>query len=64
MGILGGVGLISVYAVVITLLESLPGLFYQMRELWYWIFPLAFGFGIQVGLFVYVRGLYKQKHLS
>ncbi|MFH1623712.1 MAG: hypothetical protein ABID54_00970 [Pseudomonadota bacterium] len=64
IGILGGAGLIFIYAVVIGLLESLPGLFYQMQRLWYWIFPLAFGFGIQVGLFVYVRGLYKEKHLS
>ncbi|OGK12153.1 hypothetical protein A2859_03350 [Candidatus Roizmanbacteria bacterium RIFCSPHIGHO2_01_FULL_37_16b] len=35
----------------------------QFRQLWYWMILLSFGFGIQIGLFVYLRNCVKNPQM-
>ena len=57
--ILVGVGaavlLIIVYLGIITLAQDLAHALEQTTELWYWVLALAGGFGIQAGLFSFIR---------
>ena len=50
-GILAGVGLLAFYLVVISFFQGINSAFLNLRSLWYFIFPLAIGFGIQIGLY-------------
>ncbi len=57
--ILAGVGaaalLIIVYLGIITLAQDWTHALEQTTELWYWVLALAGGFGIQAGLFSFIR---------
>ena len=64
--ILIGVGavvlLLLVYIGIITLAEGIEHALDQTAELWYWVVALAGGFGIQAGLFSFIRqGLRERK---
>ncbi len=64
--ILIGVGsailLLLVYTGIVTWAEGIEHAMDQMAELWYWVVALAGGFGIQVGLFSFIRrGLRERK---
>jgi len=50
-GILAGVGILFFYLVVLTIFQSFNFAISEFRNLWFWIIPLAVGFGIQVGLY-------------
>ncbi len=57
--ILVGVGaavlLIIIYLGIITLAQDWTHALEQTAELWYWVLALAGGFGIQAGLFSFIR---------
>ena len=64
--ILTGVGaaalLLLVYMGIITLAEGIAHALEQTAKLWYWVVALAGGFGIQAGLFSFIRqGLRERK---
>jgi Cu+-exporting ATPase len=64
--ILIGVGasilLFLVYMGIITLAEGIEHALDQTAMLWYWVLALAIGFGIQAGLFSFIRqGLQERK---
>jgi len=50
-GILAGVGILFFYLAVLTIFQSFDFAISEFRSLWFWILPLAVGFGIQVGLY-------------
>jgi len=54
-GILAGLGLLVFYLGVVSIFQGVEFAFLNLRSLWYLIFPLAIGFGIQIGLFVSIR---------
>lgn len=58
-GVLASIILFFVYFVVLTLVSGWKFAFDQFFDFWYFIASLAVGFGIQVGLYVYLRGLVK-----
>ncbi len=61
--IVGGVAsviLLIVYATVVVLVSGLTLLKEQVRDYWYYLLLLTIGFGIQVGLYVYLKSLVKQ----
>ena len=59
-GILGACALILFYFIVMGLASgSMEETFSQFRQMWYWIFALAGGFGVQVGLFSYLKMVIK-----
>lgn len=58
-GVSASIILFFVYFVVLTLVSGWKFAFEQFFDFWYFIVSLAIGFGIQVGLYVYLRGLIK-----
>lgn len=66
--ILTGVGaavlLIIIYLGIITWAEGLAHSLEQTARLWYWVLALAVGFGIQVGLFSFVRQGLRERRAS
>ncbi|KKU66695.1 MAG: hypothetical protein UX89_C0019G0015 [Parcubacteria group bacterium GW2011_GWA2_47_16] len=58
-GILASTVLLGVYFAVLTLISGWSFAQSQFASFWYFIVSLAVGFGIQVGLYSYLRGLIK-----
>jgi P-type Cu+ transporter len=50
-GLLAGFGLLVFYLGVVSIFQGIEFAFLNLRSLWFLIFPLAIGFGVQVGLF-------------
>ena len=50
-GVLAGVGLLVFYVSIVSFFQGIEFAFLNLRSLWYLVFPLAIGFGIQVGLY-------------
>lgn len=60
-GIAGGSALLAIYFGVLTFANSLDHAMQQFRDMWYWIVLLVVGFGLQISLFAYVKGIAKVK---
>lgn len=54
-GLIGGLGLFGIYFAILSWVSSLEHALRQFNTFWFLILPLVVGFGIQVGLYVYVR---------
>lgn len=50
-GLLAGLGLLIFYLGIVSAFQGIEFAFMNLRSLWYLVFPLAIGFGFQVGLF-------------
>lgn len=61
-GILASVLLLGVYLVVLTLVSGWKFTQDQFFDFWYFIVSLSIGFGIQIGLYAYLRGLIHGVH--
>lgn len=58
-GITAAVLLIVVYFVIVSLVSGWTFAQAQFRQFWYFVTALALGFGIQVGLYSYLRSMIK-----
>ena len=56
--------LLAVYFGVVSLISGMDFALEQFATFWYFIVPLALGFGIQVGLYIYLRNLVGQHGTS
>jgi|SRR3989344_3783184 len=54
-GMLAGLGLLIFYLSVVSFFQGIEFAFLNLRSLWYLIFPLVIGFGIQIGLFFSIK---------
>ena len=54
-GILSGFGLLLVYLILISLFNNFNFALLNLRSYWFLIFPLAAGFGTQIGLLTSIR---------
>lgn len=54
-GVLAAVGLLTLYAVTMTILNGWAATVEQFFSLWHLMVPLAAGFGIQVGLYTRLK---------
>ncbi len=54
-GVLGGVILLVLYFLILSLANSFSHAITRLTEMWYWILPLVVGFSIQIGLYFFVR---------
>ena len=61
IGIIASLILISIYFVILTIANSFNHAIEQLMSLWYWILILTIGFGIQVGLYSYIRSSLREK---
>ncbi len=60
-GTAGGGILLALYFGILTLSNSFPHAIEELRNIWMWILPLTLGFGIQAGLFSYIKISSKHK---
>ncbi len=56
-GLMAAVGLLAVYIVILTIAQDFSHAKEQLAADAQFIFPIIFGFGVQIGLYVYWRGL-------
>lgn len=56
--------MLAIYFGVVGLISGMDFAFEQFAEFWYFIVPLALGFGAQVGLFIYLKALVGQHGAS
>ncbi len=61
-GVLSSSLLLGVYFAVLTLVSGWNFAQDQFADFWYFIVSLAIGFGIQIGLYTYLRNLIKGMH--
>ncbi|MGQ9629077.1 MAG: hypothetical protein ACUVXI_02025 [bacterium] len=54
-GVGGAMGLLIIYFGVLTLVNSFGHALEQLSGMWYWILILVIGFGVQLGLYSYIR---------
>ena len=59
-GLLATFALLIIYFTIVTLISGWGFAQSQFREFWFFIITLAIGFGIQVGLFTYLKNAIKQ----
>ncbi len=64
IGVGAGILLLLVYAGVITLAQGWQHMLEETARLWYWIAALAGGFGIQAGLFSFIRRALRERKTS
>ena len=50
IGFIGGVGLLILYFLILTLANSFGHAVEQFAAQWYWLILLSLGFGVQLGL--------------
>ena len=55
IGIAASLSLIGIYLGLISLAQDWEHALEQTAELWYWVLALTIGFGIQAGLFSFIR---------
>ncbi len=55
VGILGTLTLLVIYFTVVSLISDTQFAVSQFNKFWYYIVTLAIGFGVQVGLYTYLR---------
>jgi len=54
-GSIAAISLLSLYGLVMTLLGGWGAAVSQFQALWYFMLPLAIGFGVQIGLFTKLK---------
>lgn len=64
VGVSAGILLLLLYAGIITLAQGFTHALEQTAKLWYWIAALIVGFGVQVGLFSFIRQGLKERRAS
>ncbi|MEM5805970.1 MAG: hypothetical protein QW818_02285 [Candidatus Aenigmatarchaeota archaeon] len=57
--ILSSLSLIFLYLIIVSLFQGLNYAIGRFVEFWYLMTPLVIGFGVQVGLFIYIRNFMK-----
>lgn len=63
-GFIGTAVLLAVYFSVVSLISGWPFALSQFARFWYFIISLAVGFGIQIGLYTYLKNIIHQKNSS
>lgn len=54
-GSLAGLGLLAFYLSVVSIFQGIEFALLNLRSLWYLIFPLTIGFGVQIGLYFSIK---------
>jgi len=54
-GLFAGFGLIAFYLIVVSIFQGFEFALLNFRSLWFWLVPLAGGFGTQIGLYTSIK---------
>ena len=60
-GLIGAAALLTVYFIFVSLISGWSFALSQFLDFWYFITSLAIGFGIQIGLYSYLKSIIKIK---
>lgn len=60
-GLIASLILLSVYFVVLSLVSGWSFMLTQFVKYWYFVLALSAGFGIQVGLYIYIKRIIKNR---
>ncbi|MDO8600982.1 MAG: hypothetical protein Q7R73_05285 [bacterium] len=60
-GFLGMAALLALYFAVVSFISGWPFALNQFSQFWYFIVSLSAGFGIQIGLYSYLRGAIRER---
>ncbi len=63
-GAIAGFVLLVFYFAVLAVANSLAHAFSQFFEMWQWVLALSFGFGVQAGLYSFIRSALKAKAMG
>jgi len=63
-GALAFIAMLAVYFGVLTLISGWDFTVSEFLRYWYYVIPLAFGFGIQIGLYVYLKQTVAHHHAA
>lgn len=55
IGVAASLALLSVYFTIVSLAQDFTHAIQTFKDLWYWITALVIGFGVQGGLYYYIR---------
>lgn len=64
VGVISGLVMVFVYFVILSIANSFSHALDQFFEIWYWILALSVGFGIQVGLYSFVKTSFRTVAIS
>jgi Cu+-exporting ATPase len=64
LGVLAAAALLVLYFGVVSLVSGWEFMLDQFSQFWYFVIPLALGFGVQVGLYTYLRNAVHAMHGS
>lgn len=64
IGVAAAILLLGVYVGIIGVVQGLAHAWEQTARLWYWVLALATGFGIQAGLFSFIRQSLRQRRAA
>ncbi len=56
--------LLALYFVIVSVISGLPFALFQFKSYWYFLSALALGFGIQIGLYSYLKQLVKNNAIG
>jgi len=54
-GLLSGIGILSLFIIILTIFVSFQFAISEFKRLWFFILPLAGGFGTQIGLYTSIK---------
>ena len=64
IGFVAGFSLLAVYFIVLSIANSFSHAIKQFSQIWYWILFLTVGFGLQVGLYFFIRASFRLKQMA
>lgn len=64
IGLAGSLSLLVLYFIVLSAANSFTHAVSQFAQMWYWILLLIVGFGLQVGLYSYIRASFRLKQMA
>jgi succinate dehydrogenase hydrophobic anchor subunit len=64
IGVGAGFTLLVLYFGLLSLLNSFSHAISEFSRMWYWVLLLAAGFGLQVGLYTFIRDVIRQKQMK
>jgi Cu+-exporting ATPase len=64
MGVIGAFSLLGIYFLILTLVSAWTFALSQFLDFWYFVVSLATGFGIQIGIYSYLRNAVRSMDMS
>src|SRR3990167_1469464 len=61
--LLGSFSLLTLYFLILIFANSLQHAIQEFLRMWYWVLLLVIGFGLQIGLFIYLKGFIKLRKI-